>query len=152
MSNHKVILSLHIKHIQNTGKESIVQVVRAFLCHLTSLVKKEIGVISNNTYINTRVLKHVYDKRPAEEYDFLIQNVHTIVKYPDSIYKNKDSKKGDYCFIKLLKSKKYLCSLGVINDGEIKGLEVATFFRLNKENYLNNYELLWSWKDDKSSS
>lgn len=93
-------------------------------------------------------MKHLYDKKPAEEYDFLVCNIYKIVKYPDRIYKNKDPKRGDLCFLKKLKGYNYLCSLEVADDE----LTVITAFRVRKESYLNNYELLWSWRGDIPSS
>jgi hypothetical protein len=78
----------------------------------------------------------------------VINNSHKTVKYPDEIYKNKNPKRGDYCFIKKIKEKKYLSSLEISNDG----ISVVTVFRLNKESYLNDYELLWSWRDGEPSS
>ncbi|MBU2545173.1 hypothetical protein KKC65_01805 [Patescibacteria group bacterium] len=92
--------------------------------------------------------KTCYDKKPAEQYDFIIRNLHTIVKYPDSIYKNKDGKRGDFCLVKELKNKKYLCSIEDKGMGEIS---IATAFRTD-DKYLGKYELLWSWKDGTPSS
>jgi hypothetical protein len=99
-------------------------------------------------------LKHVYDKRPAEEFDFMIENIHVLIKYPKYVYLNKSGKKGHYCFVGELKNYKYLCSIEVKDDESIAAsyIEVVTFFRLQKENYLDHYELLWEWKGGAPSS
>jgi hypothetical protein len=135
------------KYIRGTEKGAIVQNVQVFLCSLTSAVIRGISSGCGRVYINTRVLKHVYDKRPAEEFDFLTCNIHTIVKYPDAVYKNKNGKKGDYCFIKELKNMKYMCSVQVVRGDDASAqCEIVTFFRLQKESYLKSYDLLWEWK------
>jgi hypothetical protein len=102
--------------------------------------------------VNTRAIKHAYDKRPAQEYDFLIQHLHQVIKYPDKIYKNKRGKRGSYCFIKQIKNELCFCSIEVLSkDGESEVCEVVTFFTTD-ESYLISYELLWEWKDGIPSS
>ncbi len=59
----------------------------------------------------SRMLKHLYDKRPAEECDVLIDIIHIIVKFPDIILENKSGKRGDRVFLKIYKAQKYLCVL-----------------------------------------
>ena len=49
-----------------------------------------IDLSCNKVYLNTRVLKHLYDKRPAEEFDLMIETLIDVVKYPNKIYKNKN--------------------------------------------------------------
>lgn len=150
---------LHARYIRGTDKDAIVQNIEVFFCRLTHAVQKAIGVDSvkeagkmrtMRVYLKTRVLKHSYDKRPAEEYDFFIENLHAIVKYPELIYQNQYSKRGDYAFVKTIGNNKYLCSLECKNIGTPDcRMEIVTFFR-PKETYLKNYTLLWSWRDDKS--
>ena|SRR3990167_8571557 len=140
-----VIPELHRKYIRGTEKQAIVQLVQAFLCNLTAAVTAGISCPCTKVYINTRVIKHVYDKRPAQEFDFLVANCHTIVKYPDTIYRNKGNKRGSFAFVKMLKNEKYFCSIELIAKDETTQCEVATFFRTN-DAYLKNFELLWEWK------
>lgn len=147
------IQSLHKKYIKGTAPKFIVVDKKFFLCNLTNVVKREVKFTSNKVYITTKMLKHIYDKKPAELYDFIVQNLYQIVKYPDHIYKNKSTKRGDFCFVKLLKNEKYLPSIEVC-AGDNKNQEeiyVATVFRTD-EKYLEKYELLWSWRDDIPSS
>jgi hypothetical protein len=147
MSFNKVVFNLHQKHIINTTQGALVQNISAFLCNLTYTVTKGINLQDyHKVYISTKVLKHSYDKRPAFEYDLIINELHKIVKYPDKIYENKNGKRGDYCFVKIVKEEKCLC---VLEKGE-KCLEVVTFYRITKEKYLNSFSLVWSWRDDKA--
>lgn len=148
----RVVPELDKKYIRGTEKGAIVQDVRMFLCHLTKTVSKRgLGINQNKTrvYVSTRVLKHVYDKRSAEEYDFLINHIHTVTKYPDFIYKNKPGKRGDFCFVKAIKNKNYFCCIENVDDETSKALEIVTFYRVQKEKYLENYKLLWGWRDDR---
>jgi len=150
-------IKLHIDYVRNTPKKAIVQMVKVLLCHLPIAVSKGVPMPCNKVYINTRVLKHVYDKRPAEEYDFLIKHIENVTRYPDKVYKNKDGKRGSFCFVKDLKNNKIFVSLEPIinnirNEKMTSYCEVATFFRLNDDSYLTNYKLLWEWKGDNPSS
>src|SRR3989344_2096523 len=151
--SYRVVPDLFEKHVKGTASEAIVQNVLAFLCNLTVAVLKGTSWSCNRVYINTRVLKHLYDKKPAEEFLFIVENIHSIVKYPDRIYKNRDAKRGDLCFIKQLKNDLYICSIEVIENEEVAThCEVATCFRIRKENYLANYEILLEWKGGTPSS
>lgn len=123
------------------------------LCHLTKTVSRVINVESR-VYVTSRMVKHLYDKKPAEEFHFILNNTYKIVKYPDKIYKNKDPKRGSYCFVKKICGNTYMCSLETVDNEEIDGDElfIATVFRIRKEKYLDSYELLWSWKGGGPSS
>jgi len=143
--------SLHENYIKGTQKEALVINKTVFLCNLTRSVNKACSLEAHRVFVTTRMLKHLYDKKTAEEYEFIINNLHTVVKYPDDIYKNRNSKRGDFLFAKLLKSNKYLCSIEICKDEEIK-LFIATCFRIHNPKYLDNYEFLWSWKVGKPSS
>lgn len=145
--------SLHKKYIRGTSPKAIIMDKKILLCNLTKAVKRGCRFSSSGVYVTTKVLKHIYDKKPAELYDFIVQNLPKIVKYPSHIYKNKSAKRGDFCFVKSLKNEKYLCSIEICINPERKQEEiyVATVFRTD-DKYLEKYELLWSWKDDTPSS
>ncbi len=147
--NKKTAPFLHKKYVIETPKGAMVEDICVVLCNLTRTVSRHMPSGTFKVYIRTRVLKHNYDKRPAQEYDFLIKKLHKLIKYPDHIYKNRDSKRGDFCFVKKIGGIKCFGSLEVIiNEKGGNRLEIVTFFTLLKENYLNNYTLLWSWGDD----
>ena len=131
----------------------MVQMVQVKLCHLTIAVIKGLGLSCNKVYLNTRVLKHLYDKRPAEEFDLMTETLLDVVKYPSKIYKNKDGKRGSFCFVKDIKNSKCLVSIETVHNKEKVATycEVATFFRTD-DRYLKNYELLWEWKGGTPSS
>lgn len=150
----RTIKTLHEKYIKGTKKQAIVPYLLVHIGNIAHTVKDGIQLPYTRIYISTRVIKHVYDKRPAEEFDFLIDNLHQIVKYPDRVFKNLDTKKGDYIFTKNLRNDTYLASIEIASDLELTNThcEVITFFRVQKISYLNNYKLLWEWKGDKPSS
>jgi len=147
ISKREVLLNLHESCIAGTQEKAVVVFKTVFICHLTNTVVRKIEA-GSKVYTNSRILKHLYDKKTAEEYHFLLGNVHKVIKYPDRIYKNKNPKRGDFCFFKKVKGYNYLCSLEIV-DGD---LMIVTAFRVRKESYLNNYELLWSWRGDIPSS
>jgi len=156
------------KYIEGTPEKAIVADRKMFLCHLTKAVMKGIDIDSSikSVYVTSRCVKHLYDKKPAEEFSFIINHLHKIVKYPDEIYKNLTGKRGDFCFVKMLKNEKYFCTIEIIKipssvcgvaelgAGELgvssarEEIHIATAFRLRKEKYekyIKNYTFLWDW-------
>ena len=100
------------------------------------------GEVDNDTVsISTRCLKHLFDKKPAEEFHFIVDHLHLILTYPDEIYENKSGKRGNLCFVKRIKGSEYLCALERATEKE---LQVATAFRLRDDDYIKNYILLWN--------
>lgn len=125
---------------------------KGLVCHLTKKVIRGLNIDVTKVYITTRVLKHMYDKRPAQEMDFILKNLSQLVKYPDEIYANKDGKRANFSFVKKLKNpeeEKYFCGIEI--DGGVKEANIVTVFCV-AEIYLKNYKLLWSWRDDIPSS
>ena len=147
----QIIPDLFRRYVKGTEKQAIVQFIEAFLCNMSGPVSDIIAYPHRKVFISTRVIKHLYDKRTAQEFDFLINNCHLIVKYPDSIYKNKDFKKGRFAFVKEIRHKKYLCSLEIIEKENVVQCEIVTCFPTD-DAYLENFELLWEWKDGEPSS
>ena len=108
-----------------------------------------LGITAMKVYVNTKVVKHIYDKRPAEEFYMIMKHAYFIVRKPDEIYQNNDPKRGHYAFTKRISGDLYFCSIEAV-EGE--GLQIVTIFRLPKdrqkaENYLKNYKSLWRWRD-----
>lgn len=105
------------KYIKDTPKESIVADKKTYICGLTKTVLYQIknhfneNNLSKKVSISTKCLKHLYDGKPAEEFFFLINNLHKVIKYPEKIYKNLDGKKGDFCFVKNINGDDYMCSI-----------------------------------------
>lgn len=144
-----IAIGIHKKYIRGTQEKAIVVDKTFFFCHLTNEVERAL-TIPKQVYLKTRVLKHIYDKKPAQEYDFLLSNIHALVKYPDNVYKNKSpQKRGEYCFTKMIDGNNFLCCLENLPKGS---LFIVTAFRVRKESYLKDYTLLWSRRSDIPSS
>lgn len=161
----EVLKEFFKKYVKDTPYKAIVADRKVFLCYFTKAVLRGIGVNSKSggIYATSRFLKHLFDKKPAEEFFFLIDNLHKVVKYPDKIYKNKDEKRGEYCFVKRVGDFEYLCSLEIVKlppaildssllevsefgkSEEMEEIQIATAFRLRDEDYIKKYTLLWSW-------
>ncbi len=162
------VLSVVKKHIRSSEKKALVKKLTVLVCNLTNKVRAGIGLTTNRVYITTKALKHSYDKRKAEEFDFIINNLVKIVKYPDKVFENKEGKSGDFCFLKKFKKEAekghdyYFCIFENTEDidpssGKNGMIYIISFYRLSdkkekRKNYLSNYKLLWDWKDDKPSS
>lgn len=132
---------LHKRYIRNTEKNALVKEVRALLCHLGKGVRNILGVTEYKIYIKTRVLKHLYDKRNAQEYDFILENLLTIVKLPDRLYLNKSEKRGEFVFYKNINNRGILCS---IEKSETDGsFDIVTVFTgKDLDRYLKVYKIL----------
>ncbi len=150
-TKREVLRSLFEKYVKGTRSEAVITDKTVFFCHLTNEVSKVLDVAESSVYARTIPLKHMYDKRPAEEFDFIVDHIHKVVKYPDDIYKNKSPKRGTFCFVKSIQDEKYLCSLEIMEKNEGK-IMIVTAFRIRKDNYLDSYDLLWSWRGDNPSS
>ena len=157
MRKKEVLKNFLRKYIEGTPEKAIVADRKVFLCSLTKAVMNGISINTNTNgvYVTTRCLKHLFDKKPAEEFLFLIDHLHKVVKYPDRVYKNKSGKRGEYCFVKLIGNSEYFCSIEIIQRAGVgekqtkrEEIQIATAFRLRDRNYLKNYILLWSWGDD----
>ncbi len=155
--DNMTLAQLYEKHVKNTPAETVVADVTILFCHLTFAVRRNCNFQSSKVHINTRTLKRLYDKRPAEEFLFILCYLIKIVRNPDHVYFNQDAKKGDILFTKTIKGNDYACSIqkNIEHTLELnveKVNSVVTCFRLRKEGYLKNYKLLWSWKGDIPSS
>lgn len=157
----RVLEDLFESCIKNTTEQAMVEDKTVLLCRVTNAVQRAISGEEQKVYVTSKMLKHLFDKKPAEEFHFIVNHLHKIVKFPDKIYKNKDGKRGHFCFVKKIKNQEYMCSIEIITNEFIEcncgnlnpcGIYVATVFRLRKIQYLNSYELMWSWKGDKPSS
>ena len=141
---------LHERYIYGSQRDGEIPLFRTLLCHLT---KETTYAISNKDaygkiFISTHWLKHLYDKRPAVDYDLIRNNIHTIVKYPDSIYRNRTKKRGQWIFRKKIHGSDIITSLETLPT-ERPQYEIVTSFRI-KEIYLRDYNLIWSWEDSAS--
>lgn len=151
------ILELHQRHIEGTDEKAVVEDITIVLCNLTFAVSRGCSFKTFKVYLTSRCLKHLYDKRNAEEFDCILKNLSEIVRYPDHIYENRSSKRGDLCFYKTIDEKNYLCTLEKDVKSEANteidcANYIATCFRLRDEDYIKKYKLLWSWKGGIPSS
>lgn len=151
----RILPDLHDQYIRDTAEKALVPQKRIFLCSLTQAVHRTLvdeGCLSPKVYITTKSVKHLYDKKPAQEYDFLLAYGHRCVKYPDRIYRNKSNKTGTVCFVKEIKNNLLFCSMELVESDGQTGYEIVTLFIVRKERYLDGYELLWEWKGGDPSS
>jgi hypothetical protein len=149
------LVQFHKRYVKGTAKKSPVP---ERVMHLATLTKAVIAsnLFSNcnlKVYISTFTLKHMFDKRPAEEFEVLLCSLGHIVTYPDRIYDNKNSKRGSIAFSKRIKNFVYFVPVEpvVMQKNEPIKLFIVSGFRTD-EDYLKNYKLLWSWKGGKPSS
>ena len=153
----KGIDSFHQRHIRGTAPHSVVASASLLVSSLDAPLLDIISLGHSGSfhtsaeipiYLHSRALKHLYDKRPAEEYDFLLSHFTQLLRRPDWIYKNRDFQRGDVCFATEIQTELYLCSLEY--DGN--ALYIVTAMRVRRISYLDSYTLLWSRKGGGPSS
>lgn len=145
MSKNKIntIKGLHRKYIKMTPKDSYVKNITLYIGNLKLDITRNLDMSSKNIFIKTRSLKHMYDKRTAQAYDLLLENLLNILRNPDCIYNNKSSKRGSKCFVKKIARYKYMV---VLEEKDISGNYIVTGFPVDKK-YLKNFRKVWYWKD-----
>ncbi len=136
------------KYVQGTAEKAPIVMERQFIC---TVLKPVSNILCNtnvfNVSISTRALKHMYDKKPAEEFDCLLKAVVGIIQFPLRVYKDKNNKRGNYCFSGMYKNFEYIFAIELI-EGEG---QIVTGFRKRDDKYLKEYILLWSREVDSPS-
>lgn len=137
---------IHRKYIRYTGEKALIQKKVFFLCSLYSSVKNECLISNKSVSLSTVMLKHLYDKKPAEEYDKILLCIKDSVRHPEEIYKNKENKTGGFCFVKSFLNQKYFT---VLQESHAEQTNyIVTSFRIRKEQYLKGYEKIWERESD----
>lgn len=129
MVNFRTIFVWHEKYIQLTFPKQVVVNESLVLGKMYS---------NENVYLNTRVMKHLYDKRTAVVYFLLLKNMNQIVFKPDLVYQNNSQKKGSLIFTKLIKKE----LLAVIMESQEGKVFIVTAFETD-EKYLEKFKLIW---------
>jgi hypothetical protein len=92
-------------------------------------------------------------KKPAEEFDFLIDHLAIIIRSPDLLYRNKNYRTGNFCIVEKIGTYQYMIVIEVKARQTInEEIWVVTAFRIRDDKYLRNYDLLRSWRDGAHSS
>lgn len=152
------VLGVVKQYIKGTEKKAPVVQVTVLVCNFTNIVKEVLSLPTIRVYATTKSLKHMYDKRTAQEFDFLLENLPKIIKQPTKIYENKDGKTGGYCFSREFSDNVYFCVIerkeeANPNDGELGMNYIVSAYKLpedieKRERYISGYKLLWSWEGD----
>lgn len=118
-------------------------------------IRHAIKSSTSKTYISTKVLKHIYDrhfhdKKQNEIYFFILDNLHHILKYPELVRVDKESrkKKGRIVFIKRFEEDQYSCTIEKTTQRKGKKLEevlsVVTAFKTKRGGkYLSETAILY---------
>ena len=151
------------KYVYGTVEKAKVSDAKLHVCNLTNTVALELGLETDKTYkvyITARALKHLYDKKPAEEFSCLLDGLDDVARHPIHVYKNREGKRAEYCLVGKYEEIEYICAIEILavnlpitNEFETETqkiaieLQIATGFRIRDEKYLNKCTLLWSRRD-----
>jgi hypothetical protein len=131
------------RYIKNTPRKGYVKDLRVKVCEMPHKLKSKIKAKDPRVYITTKSLKHMYDVRSAQEFDFIIANIEGVIMQPLRIYKNKEGKTGDVCFYSEFKNNAYFYIL----ENQPDSIYIVSAYRLSdieekRKNYLSGYKLL----------
>ena len=140
------------KHVYQTPEKEVVFVVKNTVGRLPAPIRKLVGHSLAKVHISTRTLKHLYDKRSAEEFDLIIDNLELIIENPDACYRNRSGKRGNFCIVKNMNGTPHLVLIEIVASENKRELQIATAFRARYRRYLKHYELLWGRRGDNHSS
>jgi hypothetical protein len=144
---------LHEDYIKRTKPEAFVLQAKKCVTKTNRKTRKALHCKAKKTYITTRALKHLYDKKPAEEFDFMLDNIISIVRTPDYLYGDTQDRRNRFCLVKHIEEYRYLVAIEIIErNTEKEEIQIVTAFRVRDEKYLRNYDLLRSWRDGAHSS
>lgn len=158
------------KYIDGTPEKAPVPSAMLRVCNLTNVVSQELGLPEGThaAHLTTRALKHLYDKKPAEEFSCIIDGLEQVTRYPSRIYANKQGKRAGFCLVGEFNGIEYICALeikemviaeevelftadGIEIDEGVSAITVqvciATAFRVRDDKYLSKCTLLWSRED-----
>jgi hypothetical protein len=100
MSNE--LWKMHEAYVQRTPPEIFITDATAYAGVLVRDVVRKIGIRTQKVYMTSRAMKHLYDKKPAEEFDFVLDHVSLMLENPDALYIDKSDKRGGFCLSKKL--------------------------------------------------
>lgn len=147
MDSPDSLVELYRRHVKHTPEKAVVVDVTILLAYLPKALVRTGVFSSQKVYISTRVLKHMYDKKPAEELDAIISNLSRMINLVEEVYEDLEAKRGDYCLVSQVKGQRYMCSIELGEENC-----VVTAFRVRDEKYLAKYKVLWSRKGGIPSS
>jgi len=147
------IKNLFNKYVKYSAYKSDVTLSRVFVGKLRRELRDIVGEDYYIIYINSRSLKHIYDrhifdKKVPRDFYLILNNLKQILLNPDKIYKDKEGKRGNYIFVKVLVNKTYMCTIEMISNGDIEVVSSS----LTGNKYLSKFVLLWSWGPANSPS
>lgn len=139
--SQRALNSLFKKFVSRTKEKASIESSTILLCELSKSISNSLN-ISPKVYLTSFSLKHLYDKRTAEEFSFLLQNIIEIVKYPDRVLSNYSGKRGNIALVKNVEGNWYFVPLE--SQTTTGYLFLVTAFRVRDQRYFKHYKPIWS--------
>lgn len=137
----------HYSFIQGTVKNTFVVESTLFLCTVQAPLYRSLH--NKKILCTTKALKHLYDKRAAWEYTFLLNFLEIVLAKPDIVKANGLGRRGQYIFCKNVRE--ILIAVSIEKTAEKETLYLVTAFA-TEEKYLHKFPILWSRRDGDPSS
>ena len=145
------------KYIKDTPAREMIELERGMLCkikpRLMKIINDHAACPDKYVFLSTKVLKHIYDrhiydKQSPDDFETILNNLIDIIKRPDELRRNMESKRGDFLCVKKIKGQTYFVSIEVILGGNAEVVSASA----TGEKYLKKFTLLWSWGTANSPS
>lgn len=139
------------RHIKETAQHARITLARGMLCKIKSSLVQVINLHTTcsdqNVFLNTRALKHIYDRHIYDKsspwvFEIILNNLTQIIKRPDEVRRNMESKRGDFLFVKKIGRQIFYVSIEVVIGGNLEVVSASA----TSDNYLRKFTLLWSWE------
>lgn len=144
-------------HIKGSDHKAPIVLDRDFLCNVGKrthqIINKEVVCLQRGVYLTTKALKHIHDrhiyiKSTPEDFEIILENLHSVIKRPDFLYQNKPHQRADFLLVKNIDSQLFLTGIEIMNNTEI---EIVSAFATDAD-YLKNFNQLWGGETANLSS
>jgi hypothetical protein len=138
------------QYVAGSQYKEDISLAKTILCKLSvkifaALLKID-GLTSPEVWVNTKVLKHIYDDHNPQHKD-IIKNLDLIMREPKAVYRNKPGKEGKYLFLRDINRKAYCAVVDVVDEDSSELLAVRTCFYISKpRKYLRGFECIWEYE------
>ena len=104
-------LNIFKQYIVNTEYKIIVPLFEIRLCYVTQEFKDKCGLSKRCVWINSKVIKHIYDNHQKDSYEIML-NLIPIIKSHDFLYKRISDNTDDKIYLlKYINKVNYFCVL-----------------------------------------
>ena len=89
----------HNRYIKGTPPQGIVFLDKLLVTSLSESIQSVLDLPTTKVYISSKVIKHIYDRRLAMHFDYILSHLEELITNPDRIYLNKKGGELEFLFV-----------------------------------------------------